>query len=65
MSCVQKLLSNAISCTQHTVRPSNTNSSEFGTEKGLLQDHARRRVAYVLKTLNSSEGFSKALLKAR
>ena len=35
---------------------------EFGAEKGLLQDQARRRVAYALKTPNSMKGLGKALL---
>ena len=39
----------ASSCTQCPVRPNNTKTLEFGTEKGLLQGHARRRVAHVLK----------------
>jgi len=39
--------------------------SEFGTEKGLLQDHARRQVTGTPQTLNPLKGFSKAFLKAR
>ena len=38
---------------------------EFGAEKGLLQDQARRRVAQGLKNLSSLKGFGKAFLKAR
>ena len=43
------------------MRPISTKTSEFGTEKGLLQIHTRRRVAHALRTLF----FSKAFLKAR
>ena len=56
------VLSNASLCAQCTVRPNNTKTSEFGAEKGLLQGHARRRVAHALKTLNSPQAFRKALL---
>ena len=35
-------------------RPNNTETSESGTEKGLLQGHARRWVAHASKTPNSS-----------
>ena len=38
---------------------------EFGAEKGLLEAHARRRVACAPKLPNPWKGFSKALLKAR
>lgn len=37
-----------------------TKIPEFGAEKGLLLGHARRQVAYALKTLNSLKAFSKA-----
>ena len=39
-----------------------TETSEFGAEKGLLQGHARRPVAHALKSPNSPKGFRKALL---
>ena len=38
---------------------------QFGAEKGLLQNQARRRVAHTLKAPNSTKGLGKALLKAR
>ena len=47
-----------------TVMP-NTKTSEFGAEKGLSQGYARRQVAHVPKTPNSSKGIKKALLKVR
>ena len=40
-------------------------SKQTKSEKGLLQDHARRWVALALKALGSLKGFHKALLKAR
>ena len=48
------------------LRAKQTETSEFGAEKGLLQGHARKGVARAKKkkTLNSLKGFSKALLKA-
>ena len=42
-----------------------TETSEFGAEKGLLLGCARRQVDRAPKAPNSSKGFSKALLKAR
>ena len=39
--------------------------SEFGAEKGLLQDHARSRVAQGLENLSSLKGFGQVFLKAR
>ena len=36
-------------CAQFTVRPNNTKASEFGTDKSLLQDHARRWMAHALR----------------
>ena len=47
------------------MRPINTKTSEFGTEKGLLQIHKRRRVAHVLRTLKLLKAFSKASLKQK
>ena len=38
----------------------NTKASEFGTEKGLLQGHARNWVVHALKTPNS-KALSQAL----
>ena len=37
------------SCAPPTVRPNNTETSEFGAEKGLLQGHAKRWVARAQK----------------
>ena len=51
-------------CLMHS-EAKQTETSEFGAEKGLLQGHARRRVAHTLKTLNSLKAFSNALLKER
>ena len=42
-----------------------TEVSECGAEKGLLQDHARRQVARAPQTPNSPKRFRKAFLKAR
>ena len=39
-----------IPCTQRTVRPNNTKTLALAAEKSLLQRHARRQVAYALKT---------------
>ena len=47
------------------MRPINTKTSEFGTEKGLLQIHIRRRVAHALRTLKLLKAFSKASLKGK
>ena len=52
-------------CAQCTVRPNNNKTLEFGTEKGLLQGHARRWVAHVLRAPKLLKAFSKALLKAK
>ena len=46
------------------MRPNDTKTSEFGTEKGLLQGHARW-VAHALRTPNSLKAFSKALLQEK
>ena len=51
-------------CPMHT-EAKQIKTLEFGAEKGLLQDHARRRVSHVPKTLRSSKGFSETFLKAR
>ena len=59
------MLPHAGFCVQHAVRPNNTEPSEFGAEKGLLQGHARRRVAHALQTPNSLKGLSKVLFKSR
>ena len=51
---------NASPCPQYTGRPNNVKTSEFGTEKGLLQGHARRWVVRALKkTPNSLKAVSK------
>ena len=43
-----------------------TEMSEFGAEKDLLQDHTRRWMAHVLKkTLSSPRVLAKHFLKAR
>ena len=49
--------------TQHS-KAKHTKTSEFGGGKGLLQGHARGQVARVPQTPNSSEAFSRTLLKA-
>ena len=41
-----------------------TEMSEFGAEKGLLQGHARRQVAHALKTGNSG-GFQQSIFKSQ
>ena len=63
---------NLCSCYQTHVRVCPTHSEakqtetlEFGAEKGLLQGQARRTGGSCPKTLDSSKGFSKVLLKAR
>ena len=48
-----------------TVRPNNTKTLEFGSERGLLQGHARRWVAHALRIPKLLKAFSKALLKAK
>ena len=42
-----------------------TETSEFGTEKGLLQGQQVDGMSYALKTSGSQKGFGKAFLKAR
>ena len=42
MAWLPILLLNASPCAWYTVRPSNTKTSEFGAQKGVLQDQARR-----------------------
>lgn len=42
-----------------------TETSRSGEEKDLLQGHARRHEAYVLKSLKLTKGFSKLLIKAK
>ena len=59
------LLPNSSPCAWRTARPNNTETSEFGADKGLLQGPARRRVAHALKTPNYLKAFSKALLQER
>ena len=49
----------ASACTQCPVRPNNTKTLESGTEKGLLQGHARRRVAHALNSC-TSESFQQS-----
>ena len=51
-------------CAQPTARANNTQTLELGTEKGLLQGHARRWVAHALQTPMLLKAFIKALLKA-
>ena len=46
------------------MRPINTKTSEFGTEKGLLQIHTRS-VSHALRTLKLLKAFSKGSLKAK
>ena len=56
--------SHKFTCTMHT-EAKQIKTLEFGAEKSLLQDHARRWVSHAPKTLKSSKGFSKTFLKAR
>ena len=42
-----------------------TKTSEFGAEKGLLQGHARRRVAHALKSPELPEGFWQSIFKSQ
>ena len=51
-------------CPMHT-EAKQIKTLEFGAEKGLFQDHARRWVSHVPKTMKSSKGFSNTFLKAR
>ena len=44
---------------QYTVRPNNTKTSEFGTEKCLLQDHARRWMDHALRAPLLLKAFTK------
>ena len=50
------------SCARHIVRPNITKTSEFGTEKGLLQNETRRWVTLALKTPNSPRVSAKHFL---
>ena len=45
----KELLPKRSLCTQHTVRPNNTEMSEFGAQKGLLQSHIKKLVAHAQK----------------
>ena len=42
-----------------------TETLEFGAEKGLLQGQARRWVAHVLKSPELSEGFRQSIFKSQ
>ena len=42
-----------------------TEKVEFAVGRGLLQDHARRRVAPALKSLELSEGFLQSIYKSQ
>ena len=46
-------------CAQFTMRPNNTKTSEFGTGKGVLQDHARRWMAHALRPPVLLKAFTK------
>ena len=54
-SCKGKFL-----CPMHS-EAKQMETSEFAAEKGLLQGHARRRVAQALKSPKLSEGFQQSI----
>ena len=60
------MLPNASSCAQHTVRPSNTEMLEFGTENScLLQGHARRTDGSCPQTPELPKGFQQSIFKGQ
>ena len=59
---MKAILSNKNPFAQCTMRSNNTKTSEFGEEKGLLYDHARKLMAHEPQTLNSLKAYSKTLL---
>lgn len=60
-----EMILNASLCARLHSKAKLTKTSEFGTKKGLLQNHARRMGELCPKPLNSYKHFGRAFLKAR
>ena len=59
---MKAILSNENQFAKCTVRPNNTKTSEFGAQKGLLHDHARRLMAHDPQSLNSLKAYRKTVI---
>lgn len=60
-----EMLLNARLCARLHSKAKLNKTSEFGTKKGLLQNHARRMGELPPKPSNSCKSFGKPFLKAR